>query len=174
MSCPFDRDPQNQCRAEEDLQAVAGVCPPGAFGRVCGPVAGYTTLVNNFNGLKDLDAARPIIATFTLDQVPDGSPPLDIREDWVGVQLPARQGYDDYPSGVKISPADAVLGLLMHGKMNAADWFWDASVSLMPLGPRWEFQSHEGTIAEIESASSKDYYSQFVPDAVRVAIDSAR
>jgi hypothetical protein len=175
MPCPFEGDSVNPCYTGEDLMAVSGPCSSDARGMVCGPAAGYTTLVNNFGGLEQLDNFEPIHATFTINTTPGGMPPEEVRREWNGVTLPVRDCFEESEGTVQISPADAIISLLMHGKMDAAQWFYNIGIPLEAMGAKWQFRDDEGEVKEIEDLiSSVEFYSRFVPDAIRKAIDEAR
>lgn len=85
-------------------------------GEKCGPVAAYAMLHGNFEGLDDFDIESPIVGTFTPKTVPSGIPPLEVRQEWLGVELPVRQPEQLRDNEVGVSPADAVLSLISHGK----------------------------------------------------------
>lgn len=146
---------------------------------------GYASLLNNPDKFKALDYEKPIVGAFTIAQVPDGMPPEEIRRQWVGVQLPLRRGYGDraaFNGGVEINPADVILSLLLHDKAEAADWFRKAEEprrlrggGLSTPDGDWAFDRTDGTVEDLApSPTSFDYYVQFVPDAVKKAVDGSR
>ena len=55
-----------------------------------GPELAYDTLLHDLNGLRELDATAPIIASFRVGIVPNGHFPLEIRQQWVEVDIPVR------------------------------------------------------------------------------------
>lgn len=105
----------------------------------------------------------PVIATFTLDQIPEGAAPSSIREQWVGITLPVREQalaqlafgqieYFDFlsfneksnPDPVSISGYEAVDALDEHGKDEAVDFWAPHSEGL------FTFRGYEGKLVSLE------------------------
>ena len=171
--CPFKNDSIQPCPMEHDVIEVSGPCKVDEYGKTCGPIAMYGMLLNQYEGLEALDKVLPIKGTFTVDTVPEGTPPLDVRENWVGVELPLRQPRMLRHGEVTISPADAILSLLAFGKLDAATWFIETSAELAPLGPYWVFRSNDGRIAAKESTTSVEYYGSRLDGRIRQAVQEA-
>jgi len=102
-----------------------------------------------------------------ITQVPSGDAPLEIREGWVGVQLPASEPYfEDKAFGLttgKSAPARrvyavpaklALLYLIAQGKEDAALW-WHDNLSLLSLA--------EGTLVFGEDEAE---LSEVLPDGL--------
>lgn len=111
----------------------------------------------------------PILATFTLDQTPEGAAPVSIREQWVGITLPVREQalaqlafgrieYFDFLSfnkksntdPVSVSGYEAVDALDEVGKDEAVDFWAPHSEGL------FKFRGYEGTLVSIEGEDSTD------------------
>lgn len=171
-TCPFTNDCGTPCPMGEDIIEVSGACSPDGYGEVCAPVAGYGALVGQYDKLKTADAVNPIVGTFTFDTVPVGYPPEDIREHWVGVEVPVRQPERLVDGEIAVAPVDAFLSLLRAGKLEAASWFMASGLQLDYLAPTWVFQATEGTHNELpESLSSVDFYGATVASEVKVVIE---
>ena len=103
-----------------------------------------------------------VIADFTVQQVPRGFAPEDIREQWVGVRLPVRlwavmwhmktayPAFIDGPTGsliqneqpIPVVTEDAQAVLDAAGKKDAAS-FWRTTTS---IGPLLVFEASAGTV----------------------------
>lgn len=167
--CAFE----GNCPMSADIIELSSACQ-NVRGEKCGPVAAYGMLNGDFEGLAALDDDSPIVGTFKIDTVPGGMPPLEVRQDWVGVELPVRQPERLEGGEVEVSPADAILSLLAHGKLDATIWFFNAGLALAPFGPRWVFQASEGTVTESEPVSSRDFYGARLGDqALRSVIEES-
>ncbi len=108
--------------------------------------------------LDPLDKFSPITATLTIDKVPDGNSPLNIREEWVGVNLPLRRLGDGGGSqGMIVTIPDMLISLLSSGKLDAADHY--ARESINDGIPYWIFSEKEGYVTELESTvGSFEYF----------------
>ena len=109
----------------------------------------------------------PVLATFTLDQVPESAAPISIREQWVGITLPVREralaklafGQIEYfdilsfneksnPDPVSISGYEAVDALDEAGRDDAVDFWAPYSEG------EFTFRGYEGTLVSIEGEDS--------------------
>ena len=85
--CPYTGE---GCHVTADLQAEGIVCEAGKQGEVCGPALALFNVEMQRATFEELDAQEPIVATFTIKNVPAGQAPEDIRQQWVDVVLPVR------------------------------------------------------------------------------------
>ena len=162
---------KDNCPMGADIIEVAGACSTKR-GENCGKVAAYGMLKWQFEKLAELDEEEPIDGTFTITEVPGGFPPEEIRQEWVGVQLPVRNMDRVEDSGeVEISPADAILSLLNNGRLDAADWFIKAGIAFAPFGPSWVFQAAEGETQSVPTVSSMDYYGASLSQEMRTTLE---
>lgn len=164
--CAFE----GNCPMGADIIELSGPCEDNR-GEKCGRVAAYAMLNGDFEGLEDLDDESPIVGTFKIDTVPAGMPSLEVRQEWVGVELPVRQPERLEDGEVEVSPADAVLSLLSTGRLDATAWFFNAGLILAPFGPRWVFQEGEGTVTQSEPVSSRDFYGAKLDEQVRSTLE---
>ena len=134
------------CPMGDDIIELVGGCTTSR-GENCGKVAAYGMLKWQFDELADLDKEEPIEGTFTITDIPAGYPPEEIRQEWVGVELPIRNmDRVSEDSEVEINLVDAILSLLSSGKLNGSDWFMKAGIAFSAFGPSWVFQANEGAI----------------------------
>lgn len=106
-----------------------------------------------------------IVATFTIQQVPLGRAPNEVKEAWVGVSLPIRS--DNLPSGilpgrqvvfdeitrqyseidspVRVYGLDAVMSLDNAGKSEAAQYWVDTGFVFATL----VFRANEGELSPL-------------------------
>ncbi len=158
----------DNCPMGEDIIGVSGLCTTQR-GEVCGPVAAYGMLLGK-DSLTDADEDDPIAGTFTFTSVPAGDPPLQVREEWVGVEVPVRDPESLQWGEVPVSSDDVELSLLSQGKLDAASWF-------ISLAQRYgsytaTFQVGEGDFAEREGISSVDYYGSKLSPEARAAVEA--
>ncbi len=160
------------CPMGDDIIELAGGCTKSR-GENCGRVAAYGMLMWQFKELADLDLYEPIEGTFTITTMPAGFPPEEIRQEWVGVELPVRK-LDRVSEDleVEISPADAILSLLSNGRLDGADWFIKAGIVFSAFGPSWVFQANEGSVERVETVSSMDYYGAKLTPEIRDTLES--
>jgi hypothetical protein len=164
---------EESCPVGTDIIEVAGACSTRR-GENCGKVAAYGILVWQWDKLTDQDEKDSIKGMFTVTQTPGGFPPKELRQAWVGVQLPVRnmEGVND-TGEIKISPADAILSLYCDGKMNAAEWFIKAGIGLAPFRHFWIFQVSDGELQLIDPITSVDYYGSKLSPKMREAVEQA-
>jgi hypothetical protein len=103
-----------------------------------------------------------IVASFTIQKVPQGGAPDDVKEAWLGVSLPIRsenipdgklpnrqvafdeitEQYNEINSPVKIYGLDAVMALDQAGKVEAAEYWLNTGFVLATL----VFRANEGEL----------------------------
>jgi hypothetical protein len=164
--CAFE----GNCPTAADIIELSGACQ-NKRGEVCGPIAAYGMLTFEMEGLADADDNTPIAGTFMFDTVPAGDPPLSVREEWVGVEVPVRHPDELSQGYVDVSSDDARLSLLSQGKLDAASWF--TSLALRMGNFTATFQSSEGTFLESEPVSSQEFYGAKLDDQVRTTIEES-
>lgn len=105
----------------------------------------------------------PVLATFTLNQTPEGAAPMSIREQWVGITLPVRESalaklafgqieYFDFlgfneksnPDPLSISGYEAVDALDEAGRDDAVNFWAPHSEGL------FTFRGYEGKLISLE------------------------
>lgn len=165
--CAFE----GNCPMGDDIIEISGACTEER-GKMCGKVAAYGMLMGQYDGLNDLDDASPIEGVFTITKVPDGVPPQEVREEWVGVELPVRniergQAQDE----VEVSPADAIISLLRSGRLDAAEWFAASGIPLEMFGGTWVFRATDGSVQTVPEITSEEYYGASLSAATREALE---
>jgi len=156
------------CPMQEDIISISGACTTER-GEVCGPVAAYGMLIGK-DRLIDADELDPILGTFTFTRVPAGSPPLEIREEWVGVEVPVRDPESMTRGEVPVSSDDVELSLLSQGRIDAASWF--IALAYRHGSYTATFQADEGEYTpRNDIASSLDYYGRRLSPEVRAAVE---
>jgi len=165
--CAFE----GNCPMMADIIDLSGPCTDNR-GEKCGPVAAYGALVYEMGSLSQLDIDAPIVGTFTFNTVPAGSPPEEIREEWLGVEVPVR-----YPDGLvagdmKLSANDTRLSLLSQGRLKSALWFTRLALTRISFSSAI-FQAREGEYAERDAVSSLDYYGSRISADVRATINES-
>lgn len=167
-TCGFE----GNCPMMADIIAISGACAERR-GEKCGKVAAYGMFKRQLQELTALDDEAAIDGTLTITEVPEGFPPENIREAWVGVQLPVRGlGQLTGDGKVRIPPADAILSLLNAGRLDAADWFIRAGISFGPLDYTWGFNVADGTLEWTDPVSSRQYYGSGLTPEVRAALEA--
>lgn len=156
------------CPMGEDITDISGPCTTER-GEKCGPVAAYGMLIGK-GRLVEADEDDPIVGTFTFTSVPAGDPPLDVREEWAGVEVPVRDAESLGWGEVPVSSDDVELSLLSQGKLDAAAWF-------ISLAHRYgsytaTFKTSEGEFTERDAAiSSMDFYGRLLSSEARAAVE---
>ena len=164
--CAFDGD----CPMGSDIIELSGACHNNR-GELCGPVAAYGVLTHEMEGLAEADDAAPIVGTFVFDTVPAGDPPLNVREEWVGVGVPVRHPSWLEQGLVDVSSDDVRLSLLSQGKLDAAKWFTSLALQLGDFTAT--FRASEGTFTKGEPFSSQDFYGALLDEQVRTTIEES-
>lgn len=159
------------CPMGADIIKLSGACQNNR-GEVCGPVAAYGMMTFEMEeDLADADDTAPIVGTFVFDTVPAGGPPLDVREEWVGVGVPVRHLDRLEQGSVDVSSDDVRLSLLSQGKLDAAQWF--VLLHSQMGGFIATFRSSEGTFTASEPVSSRDFYGAKLDEQVRTTIEES-
>lgn len=166
-TCAFE----GTCPMMADIIEISGACAEKR-GEKCGRVAAYGMFKWQLHELAELDDEASIDATFTITEVPDGFPPENIRQEWVGVRLPVRGFERSVDDMVRVSPADAVLSLLESGKLDAADWFIRAGIVFGGLDMTWGFKKSDGQLEPTDPVSSRQYYGAGLTPEVRAALEA--
>ena len=140
-----------------------------------GPELAYGTLVHDLGSLRHLDSWAPIFASFRVEQIPRGEfVPAEIREQWVGVDVPVRFTALIEAGGIEFGDDDAVLSLLASGKIDAAKWF----VEHRQAGtPGWMFHLSEGILTDSretgqEPMTSIEYYGLSLEQEARERLEN--
>ena len=139
-----------------DLQMEGIFCEAGRQGEVCGPALALLNVEAQRPAFEVLDAQEPIVATFTIEDMPSGQAPEDIREQWVSVVLPVRNLDRAHQSGtVEVAPIEAVYALKAAVKHEASDWWYarlmptfDNPVGILAKG--LAFEVADGELTELE------------------------
>jgi hypothetical protein len=159
------------CHTTLELQEEGVVCPQDSRGEVCGPAIALFSVESQRPAFEQLDELQPILATFTIQEVPAGPAPLEIREQWVGVVLPVRQLRRAQSGAVAISPFEATLALRAAGKHEASDWWYRILMPRVsnPVGYLTEslaFEAADGEVTELDvPMTSFDFYGRGIEDA---------
>lgn len=108
-----------------------------------------------------IDGRIPILGSFVIEHVPEGDPPLEIRELWVGREVPIRYRGAIDEDRIDVMPADIVASLLAQREESAADWF-DKTIRVNPwrkYTPYWHFNLASGNpMLQDSKVSSPIYY----------------
>lgn len=140
-----------------------------------GPELAYGTLVHDLDSLRELDERSPIVGSFRIETIPESRfVPKEVREQWIGIDIPVRFPETLIGGGVEFTDEDAILSLLMSGKIEAARWF---SKNLQSLTPGWCFQVSEGTLTDSndinqEPMTSLEYYGAILTPETRGQINA--
>ncbi len=166
--CPYfsERKASNECHLKKGVIEIAGQpCENERGNEMCGKLAAYH-YANEIREsyLDPLDIYCPISARLTIDKVPEGKSPLNIREELVGVSLPLRRlGEDSDSQGMIVTVPDMLLSLLSSGKLDAAEYY--ALDSTSNNNPYWIFDKNDGEVNKLElPMSSFDYYGIQIDD----------
>lgn len=70
--------------------------------------------------IADITRNFPVEQLFHVTRLPDGDAPREIRDAWIGLDLPIRAKIEHY---VPVLGADALLALKKEGKTEAYEWW---------------------------------------------------
>lgn len=163
--------PNNDCLIRREIVEINGACKE-IRGENCGPAAAYGMLLWQLGGLEHFDFNSPIMGTYKIQSDPGGDPPLEIREQLVGIELPVRQLDSSQAGLVEVNLVDIILSLVRDGKLAAAAWYAGPYLKPDHLKDRRVFKSSGGMVTERQSISSLDYYGSRLEPSVRTAIDA--
>lgn len=176
--CPLAHNLERRCpvlMATRITELAGSPCEDNEKGNeLCGPVAAYFMALQFSDELARIDSLEPIVGTLKINRI-SGAYSVgkeDMEKFWVGMEFPIRNIEAAFNGTLELSSIDAILVLLLNGRLYEADELLQAD-SVEPSDLIWKFQPGDVTLGIHQPASGFDYIVDKIAPEVRHSIETA-